>query len=85
MKFPILLSAVALASYASAFYGQIAASDYQDQEGYVFQVITLMDYTPRYILLLPALAVICMDWPSRSIRIGRFLHHDCTRTGGSLD
>ncbi|CEJ54178.1 hypothetical protein PMG11_00499 [Penicillium brasilianum] len=44
MKFPIVLSAVSLAGYASAFYGQMAASTYNVYEGKTFQFITLTDY-----------------------------------------
>ncbi|KAJ5364018.1 uncharacterized protein N7496_009731 [Penicillium cataractarum] len=44
MKFPIVLSAISLAGYASAFYGQMAASTYNIYEGKPFQFITLTDY-----------------------------------------
>jgi len=46
MKFSLLLSAtaLALANQASAFYGQMAASDYSANEGGVYQIIYLTDY-----------------------------------------
>ncbi|KAJ5634843.1 hypothetical protein N7528_002685 [Penicillium herquei] len=44
MKFPILLTAAALAGHAHAFYGQMAASAYEENEGGIFQVIYLTDY-----------------------------------------
>ncbi|KAJ5367887.1 uncharacterized protein N7496_007647 [Penicillium cataractarum] len=44
MKFSILLGAVSLAGYASAFWGQMAAGNYQQYEGTTYQIITLTDY-----------------------------------------
>ncbi|KAJ5997287.1 hypothetical protein N7522_008947 [Penicillium canescens] len=46
MKFSLMLSAtaLALANRASAFYGQMAASDYSANEGGTFQIIYLTDY-----------------------------------------
>jgi hypothetical protein len=37
-------TALALANQASAFYGQMAASDYSANEGGPFQIIYLTDY-----------------------------------------
>jgi hypothetical protein len=47
MKLSLLLSAtaLALANHASAFYGQMAASDYSANEGGVYQIIYLTDYS----------------------------------------
>jgi hypothetical protein len=44
MKFPIILSAAALFGHATAFYGQMAATDLSSNEGTTFQTITLTDY-----------------------------------------
>ncbi|KAJ5748779.1 uncharacterized protein N7511_010475 [Penicillium nucicola] len=46
MKFSLMLSAtaLALANQASAFYGQMAASAYEANEGGTFQIIYLTDY-----------------------------------------
>lgn len=44
MKFPLVLSTLALAGHASAFYGQMAASAYEQNEGGTFQIIYLTDY-----------------------------------------
>ncbi|KAJ5666873.1 hypothetical protein N7462_011282 [Penicillium macrosclerotiorum] len=44
MKIPFILSAAALIGHASAFYGQMAASAYEANEGGVFQIIYLTDY-----------------------------------------
>ncbi|KAJ5896425.1 uncharacterized protein N7473_005824 [Penicillium subrubescens] len=43
MKFPAFLSAVALFGHASAFYGQMSASDYFINEGGVYQNVYLKD------------------------------------------
>ncbi|KAJ6081536.1 hypothetical protein N7499_006410 [Penicillium canescens] len=50
MKFSLMLSAtaLALANRASAFYGQMAASDYSANEGGTFQIIYLTDYNSTY-------------------------------------
>jgi hypothetical protein len=57
MKFSMLLGAVSLAGYASAFWGQMAASDYEDDNGAttIHQIITLTDYNTGsiYTGLLP--------------------------------
>ncbi|KAJ5911666.1 uncharacterized protein N7473_000969 [Penicillium subrubescens] len=57
MKFCILLGAVSLAGYASAFWGQMAASDYENDNGQttIHQIITLTDYNTGsiYTGLLP--------------------------------
>lgn len=45
MKFLAFLSAVALFGHASAFRGQMAASEYELNEGGSWQDITLSDYT----------------------------------------
>lgn len=46
MKFSLMLSATALtlANQASAFWGQMAASAYEANEGGPFQIIYLTDY-----------------------------------------
>lgn len=46
MKIPLLVSAtaLALANEASAFWGQMAASAYSQNEGGTYQIITLIDY-----------------------------------------
>jgi hypothetical protein len=44
MKVPFLLTAVALFGHASAFYGQMASSDYGQNEGGTYQIIYLTDY-----------------------------------------
>lgn len=38
------MSAAALVGHASAFYGQLAASGYEANEGGTFQIIYLTDY-----------------------------------------
>lgn len=44
MKFPIVLGAIALAGHANAFWGQMAASAYLQNEGGTHQTISLTDY-----------------------------------------
>ncbi|KAJ5663983.1 hypothetical protein N7507_004714 [Penicillium longicatenatum] len=44
MQFPLFLTAAALVGQASAFYGQMAASAYEANEGGTFQIIYLTDY-----------------------------------------
>ncbi|KAJ5628229.1 hypothetical protein N7490_010457 [Penicillium lividum] len=45
MQFSLFVTVATLASYASAFSGQMAASAYEANEGGVFQIIYLTDYT----------------------------------------
>ncbi|KAJ5752488.1 hypothetical protein N7520_009405 [Penicillium odoratum] len=45
MQFSLFVTVATLASYASAFTGQMAASAYEENEGGVFQIIYLTDYT----------------------------------------
>lgn len=44
MKLPIVLSAISFAGQARAFWGQMAASAYLQNEGGVYQTIYLTDY-----------------------------------------